>query len=108
MKKTLWKLFCVVMVGVLMAACAPGGNKKPENPSPTLPSPRVWITRLPPVPSATPDLALALDSTPTASVSEPIQAWPTADEEQYLMDQIDGLIGKIDRILSSTDTNIKP
>ncbi len=93
---------------VVMTACAPDENPKPTEPAPVLPAPQVWITSVPATPTATPDLAIALDGTPTAAAAEPIQAWPTADEEQYLLDQIDGLIGKIDRILRGADTNIKP
>lgn len=108
MKKTLWKAYVALTVVTLAVACAPGEEEKLESPSPTLPAPRVWITNMPATPSGTPGITPVIESTPTVLAAEPIQPWPTADDEQFLLGQIDGLFDKIDRILRDTDTNIKP
>jgi hypothetical protein len=108
MKKTfLWIL--LFTVALLATACGPGQNSDQETPSATLAPPQVRVTTMPPELSATPDLtAAAMESTPTPAAASQVQAWPTVDDEQFLLSQIDGLLDKIDRNLRNTDTDLKP
>jgi hypothetical protein len=99
----LWRIFCLALM--LVTACSP--EKKQVSPTATLPPPQVRIVRMtstPIIPTLEPVVA---ESTPTAT-QEQVQAWPTTDDEQFLLDQIDGLINKIDQTLNNTDTKINP
>jgi hypothetical protein len=109
MKQTLRQaLFavCAALVITLVTACGPDENPQPLEPTPVLPPPQVGITRIPATPTATPT-PVTVDITPTAA-AESIQPLPTVDPEEFLLGQIDWYINKIEGILRSTDTNIKP
>lgn len=94
-----------LVLGGLLSACQ-GGNGTPY---PTLPLPSVREEQLPTAtPSNTPEPVTPELPTPTATGELQVQAWPTLDEEQYWISQIDALLDKIERELNSTDTRLKP
>jgi len=91
-----------------LAACGSGGSTDDAKSAVTLPAPQVRVELLPtatPAPETSTPQPEASES-PTAAPQ--VQAWPTLDEEQYLLNLIDGMIEKIERRLNNTDTEIKP
>lgn len=93
---------------VFLAACGAGGGSDDAKPTETLPTAQVRIGLLP---TATPEPKTATPqpkSTETPLPTPQVQAWPTLDQEQYLLGLIDGMIDKIERRLNSTNTEIKP
>ncbi len=94
-----------LVLGGLLSACQGGNN----TPYPTLPFPSVREEQLPTAtPSNTPEPVTPEAPTPTATSELQVQAWPTLDEEEYWISQIDALLDKIERELNSTDTRLKP
>jgi hypothetical protein len=102
----------VALIALLaLAACGSGGdNSDASQPSGTLPAPQVRVETLPSstpepvVPAATEAVVAPTTVPPTVEV----QAWPTLDEEQYLVDQIEKGFDDINSRLNGTNTDIRP
>ena len=98
-----WVLFALF---ALLTACQ---NDQSANPYPTLPLPQARAEKLPTamptntLEPATPDLIQL-----TATTAIQVQAWPTLDDEEYLIIQLDALFDKMERALNSVDTRLKP
>lgn len=93
----------------LLTACGAGGPLE-DNTKPTeiLPTAQVRIGLLPTVTPEPKTATLQPEATETAPPTLQVQAWPTLDEEQYLLSLIDGMIDKIERRLNNTNTEIRP
>lgn len=110
MKNNLVLLFATLIACLaLLAACGSGSDSDETDLTVPLPTAQVNISLLP---SATPepDTPVSIHETATqaAQPAPQVQAWPTLDEEQYLLDSIDGSIDKIERRLNSINTELKP
>lgn len=92
----------------LLAACQ-GGQDDGTSAYPTLPFPKVKVEKMPAA-TATDVTEEATPSplTPTVTAELQAQAWPTLDEEDYLLSQLDALFNKMENELNSTDTRLKP
>lgn len=103
--KNLFLALVFLVVGVLLAACQ--GERADSYP--TLPVPNVRVEKLP---TATATDVLEVETpapvTPTTIAQAQVQAWPTLDEEEYLLSQLDALFNKMERELNSADTRLKP
>lgn len=108
--KKRFAFFMLFLAGwTFLTACGAGGRSDDDTkPTEILPTAQVRIGLLPTVTpepkTATPQPQATETSPPTLQV----QAWPTLDEEQYLLSLIDGMIDKIERRLNSTNTEIRP
>ncbi|PWH11865.1 MAG: hypothetical protein DDG60_16120 [Anaerolineae bacterium] len=109
MSKAPLLFFLIVLVALLaLTACGADADVRQAQPTNTLPPPQVRVGLLPtftpqPVtPTPSPDVTVTLTAAPQ------VQAWPTLDEEQYLLTLIDSMIEKIERRLNNTNTDIRP
>jgi hypothetical protein len=76
---------------------------------PTLPIPNVRVEQLPTATATdVPEVATPDPVVPTATIELQVQAWPTLDEEEYWLNQVDALLDELERNLNSTDTRLKP
>lgn len=104
--KNLFLALLVIVVGLFLTACQENNGAA----YPTLPVPNV---RIEVIPTATATEVPEEDETPapltpTVVVQAEVQAWPTLDEEEYLVNQLDALFNKMERMLNSADTRLKP
>jgi hypothetical protein len=104
--KRLFLVMLLLLANLSLAACQDKGQTAQEI---TLPAPQIRVEQLP---SATPSLE-PVSPTPEVTlgpspVPQQVQAWPTVDEEAWLISQIDALLAKVERELNSTDTRLKP
>lgn len=104
--KKLFLALLLLVFGLLLTAC----QENSSGAYPTLPVPKVRVEILPtatatevPEEEETP-----VPLTPTAAVQAEVLAWPTLDEEAYLVGQLDALFNKMERMLNSADTRLKP
>lgn len=93
--------------GLALTACGSGGDSGEAESTATLPAPQVRVGLLPTFTPAPEEATPQPESTGTPPAPQ-VQAWPTLDEEAYLLGLIDGMIEKIERRLNNTNTDIKP
>jgi hypothetical protein len=104
--KNLMLVSAVLVALALLSACQ---NDQSANPYPTLPLPQVRSEKLPTAtPTNTPEPVTPDALQPAATTASQLQAWPTLDDESYLILQIDALLDKMERELNSVDTRLKP
>jgi hypothetical protein len=104
--KNLMRALALFALFALLAACQ---NDQSADAYPTLPLPQVRSEKLPTATATlTPDPATPGLIQPTATTASQVQAWPTLDDESYLILQIDALLDKMERKLNSVDTRLKP
>ncbi len=102
-------LLALFLAGCLvLAACGSGGDSGEAEATATLPGPQVRVGLLPTFTPAPEEATPLPEFTGTPPPAPQVQAWPTLDEEAYLLGLIDGMIEKIERRLNSTNTEIKP
>ncbi len=109
-KRNLVVLALLLVGWFALTSCGAGGPNVDVTPTATLPAPQVRIGLLPTV-TPEPEIAAPLQEsteTPSPAPQPQVQAWPTLDEEAYLLGLIDGMIEKIERRLNNTNTEIKP
>jgi hypothetical protein len=98
------KLYLLVVFSCFLMGCATNSNSNPLKPPSVYRDPKVHVTRAP-TQIAT-DLP-ETDVSPSATV-QPVwvqpQAAPTEDE-QFLMNEIDTLLTKVENRLDTTDVN---
>gem|GEM_PF-1849625 len=104
--KNLYLALLLLVFGIFLTACQENSGAA----YPTLPVPNV---RVEVIPTATATEVPEEDETPapltpTVVVQAEVQAWPTLDEEEYLVNQLDALFNKMERMLNSADTRLKP
>ncbi len=103
--KNLFLVLFLLFFGAFLTAC----QENSGTPYPTLPGPNVRVGILPTATaSEIPEEETPAPVTPTAAVQAEVQAWPTLDEEEYLVNQLDALFNKMERMLNSADTRLKP
>lgn len=107
-KKSLIFLVFFLVGGLVLAACGSGGDSGEVEATATLPGPQVRVGLLPTFTPAPEEATPLPESTGTPPPAQQVQAWPTLDEEAYLLGLIDGMIEKIERRLNNTNTDIKP
>lgn len=103
-------IFSVLLLvgGLILTACGSGSDVSEAQATATLPAPQVRVGLLPTFTPAPQEATPPPESTGTPSPDPQVQAWPTLDEEAYLLGLIDGMIEKIERRLNNTDTDIRP
>ncbi len=107
-KKNLLLGMFFVVGGLILAACGSGSDSSEAQATATLPAPQVRVGLLPTFTPA-PKQAIPLpEITVTPPPTPQVQAWPTLDEEAYLLGLIDGMIEKIEQRLNNTNTDIRP
>ena len=94
----------LVSSAFLLASCTPADNKLKPPAVHVYRGPQVWVTRAPTVPFAT-ELAEIEVTATIQPDTPPLQAGPTWDEQQYLLDDIDSLFNDIENRLDSTNVN---
>ncbi|MCS6993908.1 MAG: hypothetical protein N2117_03455 [Anaerolineales bacterium] len=92
----------------LLSACGGNGDAREAQPSATLPPPQVRVGLLPTFTPEPATLTPVPEASGTPTPAPQVQAWPTLDEEQYLLNLIDSMIEKIERRLNNTNTDIRP
>lgn len=104
--KKLFLALLLLVFGLLLTAC----QENSGTPYPTLPGPNVRVGILPTATAteAPEEEETPAPLTPTAAAQAEVQAWPTLDEEEYLVNQLDALFNKMERMLNSADTRLKP
>lgn len=104
--KKLFLALLLLVFGLFLTAC----QENSSGAYPTLPVPNVRVETLPTATATeVPEEAeTPVSLTPTAAVQAEVQAWPTLDEEAYLVGQLDALFNKMERMLNSADTRLKP
>lgn len=97
-----------ILLLVLLSACQDGQNN--NSGYPTLPFPNVRVEQIPTATvTNTPEAPTPDPNTPTAAAAGvQAQAWPTLDDEEYWISQIDALLDKMEQELNSVDTRLKP
>jgi hypothetical protein len=103
-KAALVLVFGIVSIAVLVVSCAPQAAKKLKDPAVYVyKPPEIWVTH--PAPMVATEIAED-DATSTAQpdIFQPPPG-PTLDEQQYLLDDIDYLFGKIENTLNNTNLN---
>lgn len=108
LKKSLIFLMFFLTGGLVLAACGSGGDSGEVEATATLPGPQVRVGLLPTFTPAPEEATPQPESTVALTPAPQAQAWPTLDEEAYLLGLIDGMIEKIERRLNNTNTDIKP
>lgn len=108
LKKSLVFLTLLLAGWAFLTACGSGGQADDAKPTATLPAPQVRVGLLPTFTPAPEEATPLPGATGTPPPAPQVQAWPTLDEEQYLLGLIDGMIEKIERRLNNTNTDIKP
>lgn len=99
----------MAVLGVcLLAACAGGGTGRVTATAAPLPPPQVYVENIPSPTLVPPTEAVMPEPAATATETPQILAWPTLDEEEYLVTLIEKLLDEIDRRLRSTDTQLNP
>ncbi|MCG2786061.1 MAG: hypothetical protein L6461_13240 [Anaerolineae bacterium] len=107
MKNSILVSVFILLLG-LLTACQDGQNNNLGYP--TLPFPNVRVEQIPTATvTNTPEAPTPDPNTPTvAAAGVQVQAWPTLDDEEYWISQIDALLDKMERELNSVDTRLKP
>lgn len=109
MLKKILVFFGLSLLGwAFLTACGSGGDSSEAESTATLPAPQVRVGLLPTFTPASEEATPSPESTGTPPPTLQAQAWPTLDEEAYLLGLIDGMIEKIERRLNNTNTEIKP
>lgn len=103
LKQTGWMI--VIFVALLTSACATGNND-PLKPPSVYKGPEISVTHAPietALDPATIEASASATVEPLVVIQPPDE--PTEDEQQFLMDEIEGLLTKIERKLDQTDVN---
>lgn len=109
-KRNLVVLALLLIGWFALTSCGSGGSNVDVTSTATLPAPQVRIGLLPTT-TPEPEISAPLQEsteTPSPALQPQVQAWPTLDEEQYLLGLIDSMMDKIERRLNNTNTEIKP
>jgi hypothetical protein len=103
--KKLFLALLLLVFGLFLTAC----QENSSGAYPTLPVPNVRVEILPTATATEiPEEETPVPLTPTVATQAEVQAWPTLDEEEYLVSQLDALFNKMERMLNSADTRLKP
>ncbi len=103
LKKASWVI--VVFVALLVSACGTTDSNDPLKPPSIRRDPDVHVTRAPTeVALDTPTAEPSASPTVTPQIFQPSD-WSAADEEQFLMDEIERLLNRIESKLEQIDTN---